>query len=155
MVHTVFSQYRLFYNLLLMKQESRHNLNKFFLCYLWIEFLVAMEGLYLPVHHQKFYLIYHIEQFLLLNQYVSFLVWNKTNRPDVTFVCAFFLFHFDHILFPTELHLQNVYYLYSACSNPTDNETAKFYLCVITQTITKTITKTITQKTSVGFEHAL
>ena len=47
-----------------------------------------------------------------------------------------------HILFPTELHLKNVYYLYSACSNPInfvlvivlnmiigkglDNETAKF-----------------------------
>ena len=25
-----------------------------------------------------------------------------------------------YILFPTELHLKNVYYLYSACSNPTD-----------------------------------
>ena len=25
-----------------------------------------------------------------------------------------------HILFPTELHLKNVYYLFSACSNPTD-----------------------------------
>ena len=60
------------------------------------------------------------------------------------------------ILFPTELHLKNVYYLFSACSNPTDgvwvivlsmiigkgldNETAKFYRCVITQAITKTIT---------------
>ena len=71
------------------------------------------------------------------------------------------------ILFPTELHLKNVYYLYSACSNPTDvvwvivlskiigkgldNGTAKFYRCVITQVITKTITQT----TSVEFEHAL
>ena len=52
-----------------------------------------------------------------------------------------------YILFPTELHLKNVYYLYSACSNPTnvvlviflsiiigkglDNRTAKFYRCVI------------------------
>ena len=25
-----------------------------------------------------------------------------------------------YILFPTELHLKNAYYLYSACSNPTD-----------------------------------
>ena len=25
-----------------------------------------------------------------------------------------------NILFPTELHLKNVYYLYSACSNPTN-----------------------------------
>ena len=25
-----------------------------------------------------------------------------------------------YILFPTELHLKNVYYLYSACSNPTN-----------------------------------
>jgi hypothetical protein len=25
-----------------------------------------------------------------------------------------------YILFPTELHLKNVYYLYSVCSNPTD-----------------------------------
>jgi hypothetical protein len=55
------------------------------------------------------------------------------------------------------LHLKNVYYLYSECSNPTnvvwlivlsiiigkglDNETAKFYRCVITQAITKTITR--------------
>ena len=62
----------------------------------------------------------------------------------------------DHILFRTELHLKNAYYLYSACSNPTnvalviilnmiigkglDNGTAKFYRCVITQAITKTIT---------------
>ena len=29
-------------------------------------------------------------------------------------------FFYFHILFPTELHLKNVYYLYSACSNPTD-----------------------------------
>jgi hypothetical protein len=59
------------------------------------------------------------------------------------------------ILFGTELHLKNAYYLYSACSNPTnvvlviilnmiigkglDNGTAKFYRCVITQAITKTI----------------
>ena len=67
------------------------------------------------------------------------------------------------ILFSTELHLKNVYYLYSACSNPTNvvlvivlsmitgkglpNGTAKFYRCVITQAITKT--------TFVGFELAL
>jgi hypothetical protein len=54
-----------------------------------------------------------------------------------------------------QLHLKNVYYLYSACSNPTnvvsvivlsmiigtglDNGTAKFYRCVITQAISKTI----------------
>ena len=60
------------------------------------------------------------------------------------------------ILFRTELHLKNAYYLYSACSNPTnvalviilnmiigkglDNGTAKCYRCVITQAITKTIT---------------
>ena len=64
--------------------------------------------------------------------------------------------NFNYILFGTELHLKNVYYLYSACSNPTndvsviilnmiigkglDNGTAKFYWCVITQAITKTIT---------------
>jgi hypothetical protein len=57
-----------------------------------------------------------------------------------------------HTLFGTELHLKNAYYLYSACSNSTnavlviilnmiigkglDNETAKFYWCVITQAIT-------------------
>ena len=61
-----------------------------------------------------------------------------------------------NMLFGTELHLKNAYYLYSACSNPTnvvlaiivnmiigkglDNRTAKFYRCVITQAITKTIT---------------
>ena len=61
-----------------------------------------------------------------------------------------------HILFRTELHLKNAYYLYSACSNPShvalviilnmiigkglDNGTAKFYRCVMTQAITKTIT---------------
>ena len=61
-----------------------------------------------------------------------------------------------NILFGTELHLKNAYYLYSACSNPTnvvlviilnmiigkglDNGTAKLYRCVITQAITKTIT---------------
>ena len=72
-----------------------------------------------------------------------------------------------HNVFPTELHLKNVYHLYSACSNPTNvvlvivlsmiigkglhNETAQFYWCVITQAITDTITQT----TSVGFEHAL
>ena len=55
-----------------------------------------------------------------------------------------------------ELHLKNVYYLYSACSNPThvvlvivlsmiirrvlNIGTAKFNRCVITQAITKTIT---------------
>ena len=58
----------------------------------------------------------------------------------------------SYILFRTELHLKNAYYLYSACSNPTnvalviilnmiigkglDNGTAKFYRCVITQAIT-------------------
>jgi hypothetical protein len=72
-----------------------------------------------------------------------------------------------HILFGTELHLKNAYYLYSACSNPTnvvlviilnliidkglDNGTDEFYRCAISQAITKTITET----TSVGFEHAL
>ena len=61
-----------------------------------------------------------------------------------------------NILFGTELHLKNAYYLYSPCSNPTnvvlviilnmiigkglDNGTAKLYRCVITQAITKTIT---------------
>ena len=76
---------------------------------------------------------------------------------------VFYFFHIYHILFPTELHLKNVYYLYSACSNPTDvvlvivlsmiigkgldNRTAIFHRCVITQAITKT--------TSVGFEPAL
>jgi hypothetical protein len=59
------------------------------------------------------------------------------------------------IFFGTEHHLKNAYYLYSACSNPTnvvlviilniiidkglDNGTAKFYRCVISQAITKTI----------------
>ena len=28
--------------------------------------------------------------------------------------------YFSNILFPTKLHLKNVYYLYSACSNPTN-----------------------------------
>ena len=31
-----------------------------------------------------------------------------------------YLSHFRDILFPAELHLKNVYYLYSACSNPTN-----------------------------------
>jgi hypothetical protein len=31
-----------------------------------------------------------------------------------------FLSYGIHNLFPTELHFKNVYYLYSACSNPTD-----------------------------------
>ena len=60
-----------------------------------------------------------------------------------------------HTLLPAELHLKNVYYLYSACSNPTDVVlvivlrmitgfvldigTAKFDRCVIAQAITKTI----------------
>ena len=30
------------------------------------------------------------------------------------------LYDIVYILYPTELHLKNVYYLYSACSNPTD-----------------------------------
>jgi hypothetical protein len=30
------------------------------------------------------------------------------------------MIYFSQILLPTELHLKNVYYLYSGCSNPTD-----------------------------------
>ena len=76
-------------------------------------------------------------------------------KQNYKLICTQF---FMNILFPTELHLKNVYYLYSACSNPTnvvlvivlsmiigkglDNATAKFYRCVITQAITKTITYT-------------
>jgi hypothetical protein len=56
--------------------------------------------------------------FSLFSVHQSFFDWLSIiwyNLCSISYV--FFL---RDILFPTELHFKNVYYLYSACSNPTD-----------------------------------
>ena len=49
---------------------------------------------------------------------------------EICFVTFLFVTFLVNILFPTELHLKNVNYLYSACSNPTD--VVKVIVLVIT-----------------------
>ena len=88
-------------------------------------------------------------------------IYRKFSDGDFTFKIKFLIkvspkLGMADIVFPTELYLKNVNYLYSACSNPTnvvlvivlsmiiskglDNGNAKFNRCVITQAVTKTIT---------------
>ena len=55
----------------------------------------------------------HADAYLILIKFVT------DSTPDLIFLFFSELWH-AYILFPTELNLKNVYYLYSACSNPTD-----------------------------------
>jgi hypothetical protein len=48
------------------------------------------------------------------------LIVQELDQGSVTLLAWEMIFFLLHTLFPTELHLNNAYYLSSACSNPTD-----------------------------------
>ena len=63
--------------------------------------------------------IYGISTEHFYNIFVSF-HWMRTNVYDNHTLNMYSNLTSDNILLSTELHLKNVYYLYSACSNPTN-----------------------------------